>query len=399
MNLLARQARARLDRLLRRVGVTIDGKAPWDPQVRDPRTYARILLGGTLAAGEAYMDGWWDCEALDEFAARVLSGRTHERLGIDWPGLVQAVLGRLMNQQSRSRAYRVGEVHYDVGNELYRAMLGPSMAYSCGDWRHARNLDEAQEAKFDLICRQLDLQPGHRLLDIGCGWGSLAKHAAERYGVRVVGITVSREQLRFARELCAGVPVEIRLQDYRSLDETFDRVVSVGMLEHVGARNYATYFEVVRGCLADEGRFVVQAIGSLRSTHNTDPWIGKYIFPNSMLPSARQITVAAEGLLALEEWHNLASYYDRTLMAWWHNFREAWPGLRARYDERFYRMWRYYLLVCAGSFRVRYNQLWRVVFSKHGAAAVDRRFGIEPLAAPELRAAVVPLRARRAGAR
>jgi cyclopropane-fatty-acyl-phospholipid synthase len=383
MSLLAQQTRARLDRWLRPAGVTIDGGEPWDPQVKDPRTYRRVLLEGTLGAGEAYMDGWWECEALDEFAARLLSGRTRVRWGLDWPNRVLSVTARLVNQQSRSRAYRVGEAHYDMGNDLYRAMLGPSMAYSCADWRDADSLDEAQEAKFDLVCRSLDLRPGQRLLDIGCGWGSLARHAAQRYGVEVVGLTISREQARFALDLCAGLPVEIRLQDYRSLDESFDAVVSIGMFEHVGARNYATYFESVHRCLADEGSFVLQTIGGLRSTRSTDPWVARYIFPNSMLPSARQIAAAAEGRVALEEWHNLASYYDRTLMAWWRNFEAAWPRLRSRYDERFYRMWRYYLLTCAGSFRVRYNQLWRVVFCKLGARSVARRTSTEPLSVAE----------------
>jgi cyclopropane-fatty-acyl-phospholipid synthase len=376
--LWGRHVRTRLDRALQRAGITIDGDAPWDPQVKDPRVFRRVLLQGTLGAGEAYMEGWWECDALDELAARLLSCRLQGRLGLDWPSRVQWLTAHLRNQQSRARAYRVGEVHYDVGNELYRAMLGRTMAYSCADWRCAADLDSAQEAKFDLVCRALALQPGRRLLDVGCGWGGLAKFAAQRFGVEVVGLTISREQARFARRLCAGLPVKIRLQDYRSLAEPFDAVVSIGMVEHVGARNYATYFDAVRRCLADEGRFVLQGIGSSRSTCSTDPWIARYIFPNSMLPSARQLTAAAEGRLELESWNNLASYYDRTLMAWWRNFESAWPTLRRRYDDRFYRKWRYYLLVCAGGFRVRYNQLWRIVYAKHGSRAVARRSGTEP---------------------
>lgn len=377
MTLFAQQARARLDRTFQEADVIIDGDAPWDPKIRDSRTYRRVLTHGALGAGEAYMDGWWECEALDELAARVLSARLNGSLEPAWRKYLRTFWARLINLQSRARAYLVGERHYDIGNDLYQAMLGPSMVYSCADWSRAHNLDEAQEAKLDAVCRQLDLRQAQRLLDLGCGWGSLAKHAAEHYGVDVVGLTVSREQAHFARELCRGLPVEIRLQDYRALDEVFDRIVSIGMFEHVGAHNYETYFDVVHRCLADEGRLVLQTIGSLHSAYTNDPWIEKYIFPNSMLPSARQIANAAEGRVALEEWQNLASYYEKTLLAWWSNFQAAWPVLRRRYDERFRRMWRYYLLVCAGSFRIRHNQLWRLVFSKHGNAAVHRRFGTE----------------------
>jgi cyclopropane-fatty-acyl-phospholipid synthase len=365
----------RLDQALALAGITLNGTAHWDPQVRNPRVYFRLLLDGTLGAGEAYMDGWWECEALDEFAARILSHNVREQLGIGWPLLVAAVSARLMNPQSRSRAWEIGKRHYDIGNALYEAMLGRTMTYSCGYWGGAADLDEAQEAKLDLACQKLGLRPGLRVLDIGCGWGSFAKHAAERYGVSVVGLTVSQEQATFAARLCAGLPVEIRLQDYRAVDDTFDRIVSIGMFEHVGVRNYRTYFERVRRCLAADGLFLLHSIGGLHSTHSVDPWIGKHIFPNSMLPSASQISRAAEGLFVIEDWHNFGADYDKTLMAWWRNFDAAWPTLRAQYDERFYRMWRYYLLTCAGSFRTRSNQLWQIVLSPRGVAGGYRRLG------------------------
>lgn len=365
----------RLDQALAHAGITLNGKARWDPQVRNPRVYFRLLLDGTLGAGEAYMDGWWECDALDEFAVRVLQNTVREQLGISWPLLVAAVSARLMNPQSRSRAWEIGKRHYDIGNALYEAMLGRTMTYSGGYWRGAANLDEAQEAKLDLACQKLGLRPGLRVLDIGSGWGSFAKYAAERYGVSVVGLTVSQEQATFAARLCAGLPVEIRLQDYRAVNDTFDRIVSIGMFEHVGVRNYRTYFERVRRCLAADGLFLLHSIGGLRPTHTADPWIGKYIFPNSMLPSASQIHRAAEGLFVVEDWHNFGADYDKTLMAWWRNFDAAWPTLRQRYDERFYRMWRYYLLTCAGSFRARSNQLWQIVFSPRGVAGGYRRLG------------------------
>jgi cyclopropane-fatty-acyl-phospholipid synthase len=311
------------------------------------------------------MDGWWECDRLDQFFEKVLSAELERKLR---PGsLLRHVLrARLFNLQHPRRAFEIGKHHYDIGNDLYSRMLDARMTYSCGYWAEATTLDEAQEAKLDLICRKLQLRPGHRVLDIGCGWGGAAAFAAERYGVEAVGVTVSEEQVRHAREVYRDLPVEFRLQDYRELNEKFDRVFSIGMFEHVGYKNYRTFFDVVRRCLKPEGLMVLHTIGSNRSTTRTDPWISKYIFPNSMLPSAAQITEAFEQRFVLEDWHSFGADYDRTLMAWHENFERAWPHLAQSYEERFYRMWRYYLLSCAGSFRARKNQLWQIVLSPHG---------------------------------
>jgi cyclopropane-fatty-acyl-phospholipid synthase len=357
--------RHRIERLLAMADVEIDGTRPWDIQVHDDALYARVLAEGALGLGESYMDGWWDCERLDELFHRVLAAELDAR--VQPMAEVWSVLkAKLFNLQKRSRAFQIGKRHYDIGNELYRRMLDSRMIYSCGYWKDAATLDEAQEAKLELVCRKLDLRPGMRVLDIGCGWGGTAKYAAERYGVEVVGITVSEEQAKYARELCRGLPVEIRLQDYRDLDESFDRVLSLGMFEHVGYKNYRTYVSVVRRCLGDDGLFLLHTIGGNRSAVRTDPWIARYIFPNSMLPSAKQIAAAIEGIFVLEDWHNFGADYDRTLMCWFRNFDESWPALKDRYDERFYRMWKYYLLSCAGSFRARRIQLWQIVLSPRG---------------------------------
>lgn len=245
-------------------------------------------------------------------------------------------------------------------------MLGERLIYSCGYWKNASTLDEAQEDKLNLVCRKLDLRPGMRVLDIGCGWGGTAKFAAEQYKVKVVGVTVSEEQARFGKEFCRGLPVEIRLQDYRSLKETFDRIFSLGMFEHVGHKNYITFFRCVKSCLKDNGLFLLHTIGSNRSDTRNDPWIERYIFPNSMLPSAKQICAAIEGLFVLEDWHNFGADYDKTPMHWFRNFQEKSNVIKKNYGERFYRMWKYYLLCCAGSFRARKNQLWQIVFSANG---------------------------------
>jgi cyclopropane-fatty-acyl-phospholipid synthase len=282
------------------------------------------------------------------------------------------LLRRFANPQSTRRAAANGRAHYDRGNSLYEAMLGPTMVYSCAYWRSAQTLEEAQRAKLELICRKIQLRPGLRVLDIGCGWGAFACHAAQQ-GASVVGITVSPAQADHARARCRGLPVEIRLEDYRSLAGRFDRVVSIGMFEHVGPQNYRTYMSVVRRCLAEDGIFLLHTIGGRLGAHHGERWLDRYIFPGAVLPSAQQIAGAAEGLLVLEDWHNFGAYYDRTLLTWWQNFERAWPSLRKHYDDRFYRMWRYYLLSCAGTFRARWNQLWQLVFSREGLPGGYRR--------------------------
>lgn len=346
--------------------IRVDGNRPWDLHVHNDAFYRRILAGGSLALGESYMDGWWRCDALDEFFDRILSARLDKQVKNNKRVFLAAVTAKLMNAQKRSKAYMIGKRHYDTGNRLFEIMLDARMNYSCGYWETAATLDEAQEAKLDLICKKLLLKPGMTVLDIGCGWGGFAQWAAEKYDVKVVGITVSQEQVKYARKFCQGLNVTIELQDYRDLKETFDRIVSIGMFEHVGAKNYLTFMRKVRHCLKPDGLFLLHTIGGNTSVSSTDPWISKYIFPNSMLPSAKQITSAAEGLLVLEDWHSFGQYYDQTLMAWHQNFIQHWDKVKDIYDDRFYRMWTYYLLACAGSFRSRRNQLWQMVFSKNG---------------------------------
>lgn len=354
--------------LLAQAGIQINGTHPWDIQVHNQKLYNRIFAQGSLGLGEAYMDGWWDVAQLDQFFTRVLAAGLEKNishnLAVIWAGLK----ARLLNQQNQVKAFEIGRSHYDIGNDLYTAMLDSRLTYSCGYWKQANTLDEAQAAKLDLICRKLNLQPSQRVLDIGCGWGSFLKFAAERYGIRGVGITVSKEQQTLANTLCQGLPIEIRLQDYRAVHEQFDQVVSIGMFEHVGWKNYRRYMKTVRRCLTDSGLFLLQTIGGNASVRQTEPWIEKYIFRNSMLPSVAQIGSAIEHIFVMEDWQNFGADYDRTLLAWWHNFDRAWPKLQNQYGDRFYRMWKYYLLACAASFRSRKNQLWQIVLSSNGIA-------------------------------
>lgn len=351
--------------LLARADVRLDGDRPWDLRVHDERLYQRVFRHGTLGLGEAYMDGWWECDALDRFFDRVQRAGLDHAARDNWPARWLALKARVVNLQRGRRAFEIGEHHYDIGNELYERMLDGRMNYSCGYWRRAKTLDDAQEHKLELVCRKLGLSRGMRLLDIGCGWGALLQYAAERYDVEAVGVTVSREQAALARERCKGLDVDVRLQDYRTLGgERFDRVASIGMFEHVGHKNHRAFMELAHRSLEDGGLLLLHTIGRNESRAGMDPWIARYIFPNSALPSVKQIAAAAEGLFVVEDWHNFGQDYDPTLMAWRDNVEAAWDELLARYDERFRRMWRYYLLSSAGSFRARKLQLWQVVLAK-----------------------------------
>lgn len=356
--------RDRLARLLDSADVRLDGPRPWDIQVHDEAFPACVLSHGSLGLGESYMDGGWDCAQLDAMLARLLDARLDRRVRTS-DDLWFALRTQLINLP-KWRPFEIGQRHYDLGNDLYRAMLGVRLVYSCAYWPRARDLDEAQEHKLDLICRKLMLERGMRVLDIGCGWGEALKFAAERYGAGGSGITVSERQAEFARELCRGLPVEIRLQDYRALTGRYECVLSVGMFEHVGAANYRRFFEIARACTADDGLFLLHTIGSDETTRSIDPWIGKYIFPNSMLPSAAQVTAALEGQFVIEDWHCFGADYDRTLQAWRDNVERAWPQLGPAYDERFRRMWRYYLAGSMATFRAGRSQLWQIVLSPRG---------------------------------
>jgi len=360
--------------LLESAGIEVGGGKPWDIQVHELKFYDRVLSETSLGLGESYMDGWWDCEAIDKFITRVLSADLDEKVRGNWKILLHALRTRLLNLQTPSRAYEVGEKHYDLGNDLYTAMLDRRLNYTCGYWKRAKNLDDAQEAKLDLVCKKINLKPGMTVLELGCGWGSFAKYAAEKYGVEVVGVTVSKEQVALGMELCKGLPVELRLQDYREVEGKYDAVISIGIMEHVGTKNYRTYMETADRCLKEGGISFVHTIGRNTSKGSSEPWTNKYIFPNGILPSVAQLADAMEDYFIVEDWHNFGPYYDKTLMAWHANFENAWPKLSEKYGERFYRMWRYYLLSSAGGFRSRHQQLWQIVMTRPGTPQPDCRF-------------------------
>ncbi len=360
--------------LLQIAEIEVNGKNPWDIQVNNAQFYDRVIRDPHLGAGESYMDGWWDCEAIDQFITRVLKANIPAKLKGNWKVFLHYFLARLTNLQSSSRAFQIGERHYDLGNDLYQAMLDKRMNYTCAYWKNASNLDEAQEAKLDLICKKIGIFSGMRILELGCGWGSFAKYAAEKYGANVVGVTVSKEQVALGNELCKGLPVELRLQDYREVKGKYDAVISIGIMEHVGYKNYRTYMEVVDRCLKPDGIAFIHTIGGNISSTIGDTWTTRYIFPNGMLPSMAQLSAAMEGLFVMEDWHNIGPHYDPTLMAWYANFERAWDRLKSKYDERFRRMWRYYLLSSAGGFRARGQQLWQMVLTRPGTPQPNCRF-------------------------
>lgn len=354
-----------LSNLLAHADVRVNGDRPWDIQVSDPSVYAAVLTRGSLGFGEAYMDGYWECHDLSGLMTRLMHARLDERpLGSARLYIAMHYLkARLLNLQSSSRAFQVGEQHYDIGNDLYEKMLDRHWCYSCGYWAEADNLEDAQIAKLDLICRKLKLKPGMTVLEVGCGWGSLAAYMAKHYGVKVHGITISKEQVKMAKERCAGLPVDIELIDYREIQGQYDRVVSVGMFEHVGHKNYDTYFSTLSRCVKPDGLFLLHTIGTEQDGGGVDPWIDRYIFPNGELPTLPTLVGSCKSYFNVEDLHNFGTDYDKTLMAWWDNFKSSWHSLSGNYDERFARMWRYYLMSCAGFFRSKRGQLWQVVLA------------------------------------
>ncbi|MEJ7600828.1 MAG: cyclopropane fatty acyl phospholipid synthase [Kofleriaceae bacterium] len=362
--------------LLANADIQVGGDRPWDIQVHDERLWSRILRDGTLGAGEAYMEGWWDTPALDQFVDKAMRVQLGNTLRDNWMVVPHVLRARVMNLQTIRRAFGNAQQHYDIGNELYEAMLDKRMLYTCALYSTgAKTLEEAQDAKLELVCKKVGLKPGMRVLDLGCGWGGFSAYAAEHYGAKVTSYTVAEEQVKWIRERYAHLPIDIRLDDYRKATGTYDAVVSIGLMEHVGPKNYRGYMELVDRVLAPQGVAFVHTIGGNRARAHLDPWFDKYIFPNACLPTLSAMVTAMEGIFIPEDIHNIGEDYDPTLMAWWHNFDAAWPRLKDRYGEPFYRMWKYYLLASAGAFRSRGQQLFQLVMTRMGTPSPAGRRG------------------------
>ncbi len=359
-------AQEKIRQLLAQAGIQLNGPEPWDLQVHDERFYQRALAHASVGVGESYVDGWWDVSRLDDFFFRIQRAHLDKQirsLELFWLGL----RSWLFNLQKQSSSTQVARQHYDIGNDLYRVMLDQNMQYTCAYWKDADTLDQAQENKLHLVCRKLYLRPGMRVLELGAGFCGLARFMAKEYGCDVVAYNISKEQVHFGREFCADLPVRIEERDYREAIREkgqFDRIAAVGLCEHIGYRNYRPFLELVREKLKDTGLFLLHTIGGNRTRTSTDPWIDRYIFPNGMLPSIAQMGRAMENLWVMEDWHNFGPDYVHTLLAWWKNFETRYCTLdKQRYDQQFFRMWKLYLMMSAGSFRARRMQLWQLVLS------------------------------------
>lgn len=361
-----------VNQFLESAGITPNGKQPYDIRIHDNSIYRKLLINPSLGAGEGYMEGLWDCDQLDEFFFRICRYHLDKKFNPKWLITLRSIVNTFFNLQTRLRSKRVAEKHYNLGNDLYREMLGETMAYTCAYWKDADNLDQAQYNKFDLICRKIGLKAGNRVLDLGCGWGSLAKYMAEKYRCEVVAVNISEEQVRYAKENSKHLPVQVFLCDYRDdhfynpEKKPFDRVVSIGLCEHVGHKNYRHFMQIAHRNLKENGLFLLHTIGKNNSIAYVDPWINKYIFPHGILPSVKLLGNSIEDFFVLEDFHNFGADYDKTLMAWHRNFNHSWPKFKKDYDEKFFRLWNYYLLSCAGGFRARGMQLWQMVLSPKG---------------------------------
>jgi cyclopropane-fatty-acyl-phospholipid synthase len=356
-------AKAYVQDALAPADIQINGTRPWDLIVKDSRFYRRLLKSRSIGLGDSYMDNWWECADLEGFLWRILESRVKSRRIPWWKSAVDRAASFFVNAQDRLGAKKVAEEHYDLGNELYQHMLDRRMVYSDGRWSAAKTLDQAQEEKLRAVCEAIELRRGMHLLDIGCGWGGLAKFAAQEYGATVVGVTISERQAELARKRCAGLPVSILLLDYRDIGGEYDRIVSLGMIEHVGKKNYRHYFEVARRALRANGLFCLSTVGSHGPAHCDDPWMVKHIFPNSHIPSWQEIENGMRGLFLVEERENWAEDYRRTVLAWLVNFQRSWNEIRAQYDERFERMWKYYLCAAAAGFHAGTSECWDMVLS------------------------------------
>ena len=366
-----------LAQLLASADIHLNGSRPWDIQINHPQMLTRLLKQGGLGLGDSYMDGWWECQAIDLMLERAMRGRLHEQLQTPrawW----ESFKGHLRHSDSEGPSRIVGRMHYQVGNPVYQAMFDPYMTHSCAYWVDgAQTLEEAQLANLEMICRKLQLKPGMRVLDLGCGWGSFMRYATERYGVSVLGLTHSDEQLKLGQQLARSLPMQFELTDYRQCNpeskSRFDRIVSIGLFDQLGQKDFSAFFQTAKRSLKDDGWMLLQTQGKSPNSGLLDGWDDKHIHAPGYVPRLDEVTQASEAHFVVEDVHNFGADYDRTLQHWHQRFEMAWPQLRLSHDERFYRMWRFHLLSSAASFRTRHKQMWQLVLSPKGLHKVFRR--------------------------
>ena len=355
--------KAQVCEILDAAGITVDGSNDQDICVLNDRFYSAIATRGSLGLGESYMAGWWRCDNLLAFFSHLIRSQANQK-AFTLRDKIRFLMAWVSNDQTIAKSTRVAEQHYDIDIDLYQRMLGDEMIYTCAYWRNADDLASAQTAKLDIIAAKLDFKPGMRILDIGSGWGGAAKYFAKKYGVQVTGVCNSEQQYQHAiSELDSDSKVNFKFSDYRELFGRFDAIYSIGMFEHVGFKNYDTFFAKVNELLAPDGLFLLHTIGHKKTSAKVDPWMDKYIFPGGILPSVELIGKASGEYLAMEDWQNFGLDYKKTLLAWFDNIENAWQDL-PDYTPEFRRMWRYYLMIAAAAFGERHNHLWQIVFSK-----------------------------------
>jgi cyclopropane-fatty-acyl-phospholipid synthase len=344
--------------------------------IRDAAFFRRLATRGKLGLGESYTAGEWDADDLVALFELLL--RNADRAAADHVRIrrVLDLRPRLQRRNGLVRSRRNIAYHYDLGNELFALMLDETMTYSCAVFeRPEMTLAEAQRAKYDRLCTLLDLRPDDHVLEIGCGWGGFARHAAERHGCRVTGITISHEQATLARERTHGLTVEILEQDYRTVEGAFTKVVSVEMVEAIGADQFGAFFATIDRVLAPRGRAAVQSIlvpEQRWDRYRRSPdWIERYVFPGCLIPSLEALTQAAArhsglGIYAVAE---IGEHYAETLRRWRANFHARIDEVRELgYDRRFERTWDFYLAFCEAAFRTRALRDAQLLLARPGAA-------------------------------
>jgi cyclopropane-fatty-acyl-phospholipid synthase len=374
------------------IDIEINGNKKHDIKIKDPKCLYKIALGDPeLTVGETYMDDEWDSEDLEGTLNAIYTSKALSNF--DNKTNFYKLFTKLFNMQNITRSKHVGTQHYDIGNDLYEAFLDSNMQYSCGYWKNANNLEEAQHNKLDLLCRKLDLTNSNesiKILDVGCGFGGLAKFISDKYkdkNIEITGLSISKEQIKYAEDKFNandnGINksrINILFKDYRDFCndkdnyKKFDRVISVGMFEHVGHKNYDVYFKCIHNVLKDDGLFVLHTIGNGKSVTYANRWIDKYIFPNGMLPSITQIGSAIEGKFVMEDWSNFGDYYADTLQVWLERSEKFFQTTtNPIYTERFQRMWKLYIISSKVNFRTRNIHLWQLVLSPKGIKGVIER--------------------------
>jgi cyclopropane-fatty-acyl-phospholipid synthase len=350
--------------------------------VSDDSVWYDIITKANLGIAEGYMHGKIDVDPLPLFLSLLndTSIGTRRKEKFDVLGMVigaieapTQMMGWLFNLQTKELSSRVTKQHYDAGNDLYEVMLGPSMSYTCAYWKDAENLDQAQEAKFNLIMRKLELQPGMKVADLGMGWGTAAAYMHKHGKVNVTGVSLSEKQVEWAQNNLVKDGLRFIWSDYREHCEdpdivgTYDRIYSIGMFEHIGPKNYEPFFKCIKALLKPDGLAVVHTIGEPDFVAASDQFLEKYIFPGAVIPTLPMATKAFEHHFILEDFQNFGHDYSKTLAAWHVNSLKFFRENPNAYSPEFQRMWEYYLKMCEALFELRINQLWHFVLSPRPA--------------------------------